>query len=69
MNTVLKLVFLRSDDKTKTLTIPNVKPAATSNEIKEVVDAILQGDIFGDDQYSLVSLKEASIVTTNGVSL
>lgn len=69
MNTVLKLVFLRDDDKTKTITIPNVKTTSSDSEIREVVNAILQGDIFGDEHYGLVSLKEASIITTNGINL
>lgn len=69
MNTVLKLVFVRSDDKRMTLSIPHVNGNSTPAQIKAVVDAILNGNVFGDEQYNLVSLHQATIVTTGEVAI
>ena len=60
----LVMTFLNASGKNSTITLKNVKPALTKEEIQTAMDAVITNNIFETPLGDLVSVKSAVIVET-----
>lgn len=59
---VLELRFDTEQGKTMTITINDPKPSLTSSEVEEVMQTIIDSDIFHQEGHALVGINQARIV-------
>ena len=60
----LVMTFLNASGKNSTITLKNVKPALTKEEIQTAMDAVITNNIFETPLGDLVAIKSAVIVET-----
>ena len=60
----LLMSFMTSNDKKVSLYVTDPREDVTENEIKEVMDLIVEKNIFAPNGEDIVSAKEAKIVQT-----
>ncbi|KAA9011784.1 DUF2922 domain-containing protein [Niallia endozanthoxylica] len=65
MAKTLELHFTNGLGKTSKLTIDNPKEPVNKTAVKQVMDLVIAADIFGGENQSLVSVKEARLVEHN----
>lgn len=62
MDKTLQMVFLNNSGKNVTLSVSNVKDSVTPDEIKTIMDLVVQKNIFSSTGGDLKSVMSASIV-------
>ncbi len=65
MAKTLELHFTNGLGKTSKLTVDNPKEPVNKTAVKQVMDLIIAADIFGGENQSFVSVKEARLVEHN----
>lgn len=58
----LALIFMTSGGKKATLTVRNIRDNITANEIKAVMDLIIEKDLFFSSTGALISKDSAQII-------
>ena len=62
MAKTLELIFVNSDGKNKTISIPNPKNGVTKQQTHDAMNAVITADVFASgDNGKLVSIRKAQL--------